>query len=132
MNRFFDAPCNPQQLSPLNLAFVGDTVFDLFVREMLVCQANRPVNKLHGEATKMVKASAQSAAAIKIMPLLSEEELSVLKRGRNAHTNHKAKNASEVDYHYATGLEALFGYLYLSGKIERLKDLFGIIVENAE
>lgn len=133
MDRFLDeTPCNPGQLSPLNLAFVGDTVFDLFVREMLVCQANRPVNKLHGEATKMVKASAQSAAALKILPLLSEEELTVLKRGRNAHTNHKAKNASEGDYHLATGLEALFGYLYLSGRIERLRDLFSLIVYEAE
>lgn len=133
MDRFLDeVPCNPGLLSPLNLAFVGDTVFDLFVREMLVCQANRPVNKLHSEATKMVKAAAQSAAAAKIMPLLSEEELTVLKRGRNAHTNHKAKNASEGDYHLATGLEALFGYLYLSGRIERLRDLFSIIVHEVE
>ena len=76
----------------------------------------------------MVKASAQAAAAQKIMPILDEEEISVFKRGRNAHTNHKAKNASEGDYHYATGLEALFGYLYLSGEKDRLKELFDLIV----
>lgn len=124
MNRFLDLSCDAKLLSPLNLAFVGDTVFDLFVRETLVCQANRPVNKLHKEATKMVKAQAQAEAAQKILPLLSEEEMSVFKRGRNAHTNHKAKNASEGDYHYATAVEALFGYLYLKGEINRLRELF--------
>ena len=124
MNRFLDLSCDAKLLSPLNLAFVGDTVFDLFVRETLVCQANRPVNKLHKEATKMVKAQAQAEAAQKILPLLTEEEMSVFKRGRNAHTNHKAKNASEGDYHYATAVEALFGYLYLKGKIDRLRELF--------
>ena len=76
----------------------------------------------------MVKASAQAEAMQKIMPVLDEEEISVFKRGRNAHTNHKAKNASEGDYHYATGLEALFGYLYLSGRKDRLTELFEIIV----
>ncbi|MBR2893251.1 MAG: ribonuclease III [Clostridia bacterium] len=124
MNRLLDLSCDAKLLSPLNLAFVGDTVFDLFVRETLVCQANRPVNKLHKEATKMVKAQAQAEAAQKILPLLTEEEMSVFKRGRNAHTNHKAKNASEGDYHYATAVEALFGYLYLKGEIDRLRELF--------
>ena len=128
MERFLNSDVNVRTLSPLNLAFVGDTVFDLFVRERLVCRANRPVNKLHKEATTLVKASAQAEAMEKIMPILTEEEISVFKRGRNAHTNHKAKNASEGDYHYATGLEALFGYLYLSGEKERLRELFDIIV----
>lgn len=129
MEKFLDIKCNPKTLSPLNLAFVGDTVFDLFVRESLVCQANRPVNKLHKLATQMVKAGAQAEAAKKILPILNEEELSVFKRGRNAHTNHKAKNATEGDYHYATAVEALFGYLYLSGEIDRLKELFEIITQ---
>lgn len=127
--RFYDKDCNPEQLSPLTLAFIGDTVFDLFVRERLVCLANRPVNTLHSLAVTKVKASAQAEAAKKIAPSLSEKELSVFKRGRNAHTNHKAKNASESDYHYATGLEALFGYLYLSGNLERLRELFDLIKE---
>ena len=128
MERFLNSDVKVKTLSPLNLAFVGDTVFDLFVRERLVCRANRPVNKLHKEATTMVKASAQAEAVQKIMPVLTEEEISVFKRGRNAHTNHKAKNASEGDYHYATGLEPLFGYLYLSGEKERLRELFDIII----
>lgn len=133
--RFFDGDCNPSQLSPLTLAFVGDAVFDLFVRERLVCLANRPVNRLHSLAVSLVKASSQARAAKIIAEKLSEKELSVLKRGRNAHTNHKAKNASESDYHYATGLEALFGFLYLSGEDDRLRELFeltlGCIEESA-
>ncbi len=127
MERFLNLECNPKMLSPLNLAFIGDTVFDLFVRESLVCQANRPVNKLHKEATKLVKAQAQAVSAQKILPMLTEDEMSVFKRGRNAHTNHKAKNASEGDYHYATAMEALFGYLYLSGEMGRLRELFEAI-----
>lgn len=130
MNRFLEEKCDVKILSPLNLAFVGDAVFEIFVREMLVCKANRPVNKLHKETAAMVNAAAQANAAAKIMPFLSEEELSVLKRGRNAHTNHKAKNASEGDYHYATGFEALFGYLYLKGELERLRELFSMILGN--
>lgn len=122
--RFFDGDCNPSQLSPLTLAFVGDAVFDLFVRERLVCLANRPVNRLHSLAVSLVKASSQARAAKRLSEKLTEKELSVLKRGRNAHTNHKAKNASESDYHYATGLEALFGFLYLSGESDRLRELF--------
>ena len=130
MNRLFDKNCDVNNLSPLTLAFVGDTVFDLFVREKLVCEANRPVNRLHKAATEYVKASAQAQAVHKISDVLTEKELSVLKRGRNAHTNHKAKNASEGDYHYATGLEALFGYLYLCGEINRLRELFDLISED--
>ena len=124
--------CNPSQLSPLTLAFVGDAVFDLFVRERLVCLANRPVNRLHSLAVSLVKASSQARAAKRLSEILSEKELSVLKRGRNAHTNHKAKNASESDYHYATGLEALFGFLYLSGESDRLRELFELTLDCIE
>ncbi len=127
--RFYDKNCDVNNLSPLTLAFVGDTVFDLFVREMLVCQANRPVNKLHKSATTLVKASAQCEIINKLMPHLTEKEISIFKRGRNAHTNHKAKNASEGDYHMATGFEALFGYLYLSDETDRLRELFSLAIE---
>lgn len=130
--RFYNKDCDPSQLSPLTLAFVGDSVFDLFVRERLVCLANRPVNKLHSLAVAQVKASSQAKAAKALFEKLSEKELSVLKRGRNAHTNHKAKNASESDYHYATGLEALFGFLYLSDETERLKELFELTLRIIE
>lgn len=129
MERLFNNECDTENLSPLTLAFVGDTVFDLFVREKLVCEANRPVNALHSNATRLVKASAQSKAVDRVIGILTEKELTIYKRGRNAHTNHRAKNASEGDYHRATGLEALFGYLYLKGEIERLRELFAIISE---
>ncbi len=129
MNRLFDKKCDAAQLSPLTLAFVGDTVFDLFVREKLVCEANRPVKKLHSLASDMVNAAAQAQSARKLADFLNEKELGVLKKGRNAHTNHKAKNMSGSDYHAATGLEALFGYLYLDGQIERLQEIFDFITK---
>lgn len=129
MERFYNKNCDVNNLSPLTLAFMGDTVFDMFVRERLICQANRPVNKLHNLASKTVNAASQAEAVKKIMDILTEEEQAVFRRGRNTHTNHKAKNATEGDYHYATGFEALFGYLYLKGNIERLRELFDIITE---
>ena len=116
-----------KQLSPLTLAFIGDTVYDLLVREELICKANRPANDLHLLAVKQVKASAQSHAAELILPILTEDELAVYRHGRNAKTSHIAKNATTGDYHKATGLEALFGYLYLSGDIHRIKELFYMI-----
>lgn len=121
-----DASCDAKRLSPLTLAFVGDSVFDLLVREMLVCEANRPANRLHNLAVERVCAAAQADAARKLLDsgFLSDAEISVLKRGRNAHTNHLPKNASEHDYHYATALEALFGYVYLCGDSTRLRALF--------
>ena len=132
MEKLTKAKCDVNMLSPLNLAFIGDTVFDLFVRERLVCEANRPVNKLHNKAASMVKASAQAKAVERIRDRLTEQEQSVIRRGRNAHTNHKAKNMSEADYHLATGLEALFGYLYLKGETERLNEIFEMITQEEE
>ena len=132
MNRLFDKPCDADALSPLNLAFVGDTVFDLLVCERLLCQANRPVNAQHALAARQVKAAAQAAAAKAILPVLTEREEAVFRRGRNAHSRHRAKNASEGDYHYATGLEALFGDLYLRGELERLRALFELIIASGE
>ena len=132
MEKLTKAKCDVNMLSPLNLAFIGDTVFDLFVRERLVCEANRPVNKLHNKAASMVKASAQAKAVERIRDRLTEQEQSVIRRGRNAHTNHKAKNMSEADYHLAPGLEALFGYLYLKGETERLNEIFEMITQEEE
>lgn len=132
MEKLTAAKCDVSMLSPLNLAFIGDTVFDLFVREKLVCEANRPVNKLHNRAASMVKASAQAKAVERIRDRLTEQEQSVIRRGRNAHVNHKAKNMSEADYHLATGLEALFGYLYLKGETDRLNEIFEMITEEEE
>lgn len=116
-------------LSPLTLAFLGDTVFDLLVRSELICEANRPVNALHTTASKKVCAHAQAEAVRHIMPMLTEDELAVFKRGRNAHTGAIPKHASSADYHYATGLESLFGWLYLKGEAERIHQLFNAIKE---
>ena len=90
------------------------------------------MNKLHNRAASMVKASAQAKAVERIRDRLTEQEQSVIRRGRNAHVNHKAKNMSEADYHLATGLEALFGYLYLKGETERLSEIFEMITEEEE
>jgi len=129
LERLYNADCDPKLLSPLTLAFVGDGVFELFVRERLVCAGNCPVNALHKKSVTQVCCSAQAQASLKLVPILTEQELEVLKRGRNAHTNHVPKNSSPADYHAATAFEALFGYLYLDGKIDRLRELFNVMCD---
>lgn len=115
-------------LSPLTLSFVGDAVYGLMVREMLA-EINRPAGELHAASVKLVNATAQANAFRLIEGILTEKELSVYKRGRNAHVNSVPKNSSVGDYHSATGLEALFGYLHLSGNTERARELFKIIIK---
>lgn len=127
--RFIDKDVSPRQLSPLNLAFVGDCVYEILVRETLVCDANRPVNDLHRESVKYVSAKAQTEAFSKIKDFLTEDETAQFKRGRNAKVGHSPKSATDAEYHTATGVEALFGYLYLNGEAERIKELFKIINE---
>ena len=124
MDRLCPMEVDLHGVSPLNLAFVGDGVYDLMVRERLVCLANRPNKELHQLAVQQVRAEAQAAAMTKLLPLLTEEEEAVYRRGRNAHTSR-----SGGDYHKATGLEALFGYLYLSGRVDRVRELFAFVVE---
>ena len=109
--------------SPLTLAYLGDAVYELVVRTALVEKANCPVNKLNRRASSLVKASAQSAMAGVIEPLLTEEEASIYRRGRNAHSPTMAKNATMADYRRATGVEALVGYLYLKGDMDRILEL---------
>lgn len=125
--RFIDKDVNAKQLSPLNLAFIGDCIYEILVRESLVASANRPVNDLHKESVKYVSAKAQTKAFEKIEALLSEEEMTAFKRGRNAKVGHNPKSASSQEYHIATGVEALFGYLYLTDNMKRIKELFNVI-----
>lgn len=132
LNSLLEKNTNVSSLSPLTLAFVGDTVFDLLVRSELVCEANRPVNALHKAASGKVCAHAQAEAITKIMPLLTEDEEAVFKRGRNARTGGIPKNQSSADYHYATGLECLFGWLYLKGETDRIKELYNAIHNDGE
>ncbi len=132
MNSLLEKTADVSSLSPLTLAFMGDTVYDLLVRSELICEANRPVKDLHSTASKKVCAKAQADVIRKIMDILTEDELAVFKRGRNAHTGAIPKHASSADYHYATGLESLFGWLYLKGETERIKVLFNAIKESNE
>ncbi len=116
-------------LSPGALAFVGDAYFGLLVRVRL-SQINRPSGELHSRSVKLVNASAQAKGFEIIVEVLSENELCIFKRGRNAHVNSVPKNSSVRDYHIATGLETLFGYLHLSGQDNRAEELFNKIWEN--
>ena len=111
------------EYSPLVLAYLGDAVFELYIREMLISDANMPVNKLHRMATGYVKAKAQSELFEKISDKLTEEEITIFKRGRNAHSYTSAKNADIVDYRRATGFEALIGYLHISERKGRIMEL---------
>lgn len=130
MGRLSLSDCKARDLSPLTLAFVGDGVYDLIIREELVCNANRPVGELNKLKVEKVRCQAQARLIKAIEPFLTEEETEVYKRGRNAHTSHTPKNASIADYHAATGLEALLGYLYLSDRIERIRELLAIKTES--
>ena len=125
--RLFPKDVDTRELSPITLAFVGDGVYELMVREYLASEANRPPNALHKMAVSMVRAEAQAKALDYIFPLLTDKEVAVYKRGRNAHT---ARHSD--DYHKATGLEALFGYLYLNDQLERIQEFFNIIIEKKE
>lgn len=127
MGRLSLFDCDAKDLSPLTLAFVGDGVYDLIVREELVCSANRPVGELNKLKVEKVRCQSQAQLIKAIEPFLTEEETDVYKRGRNAHTSHTPKNASIADYHSATGFEALLGYLYLSDRIERIRELLNLI-----
>lgn len=115
-----------RQYSPLALAFLGDSVYEILVREYLVREANRPAAKLHEQKIQLVCAAFQAQAIDRLLPLLTEEETAVYKRGRNAN-NTVPRHTSAQDYHKATGLEALFGYLHLLGEQARLEELFTAI-----
>ena len=121
-----------KQYSPLTLAYIGDAVYEIIIRTILVEHGNAPVNKLHQKASSLVKAQAQANLIHLIEKDLIEEELSVYKRGRNAKSATTAKNASIRDYRTATGLEALVGYLYLDNQMERALKLVKLGLERME
>lgn len=118
--------------SPLTLAYIGDGIYELIIRTILVEKGNTQVNKLHQRASRLVKASAQSQMIQTLTPHLTEEELSVFRRGRNAKSFTMAKNASMSDYRRATGFEALMGYLYLTEQWERMLELIRIGIQEGE
>ena len=109
--------------SPLTLAYIGDGVYELVIRTILVKKGNCPVNQLHRKASSLVKAGTQSSMMEVIEPMLTEEEHSVYRRGRNAHSPTMAKHATMADYRRATGFEALMGYLYLKDDFSRIIEL---------
>ena len=117
-----------RQLSPLTLAWVGDCVYELFVRCHLIGSGTRPVSELTREESGISSARAQCAAAARLAPLLTEEEALVFRRGKNAKIATKAKNATVGEYRTATGLEALMGYLYLTGQDDRLAELIRLAI----
>jgi ribonuclease-3 family protein len=115
--------------SPLVLAYVGDAVYELYVRTLLLSKGNAPVHKLHQQSISYVKAKAQSDIIHKLMDILTPEEMDVVRRGRNAKSGTIPKNADVTEYKYATGFETLLGYLYIKQDYTRLLELLKISVE---
>ncbi|MBQ2991410.1 MAG: ribonuclease III [Clostridia bacterium] len=121
-----------KELNPLQLAYVGDTIHDLYVRSMLVSRG-MTVGKMHKQAVRMVSAYAQARMLEAIEPLLDADEADIARRGRNSQAKHAApKHADPADYAHATGLEALWGYLYLTGQTQRLDTLVKMALEKTE
>ena len=120
---------DPRQIPALNLAYVGDTVYDLYVRAYLIHTHPETVHNLHLHSARMVCAQGQAKAFFALEPLLSEEELAIYRRGRNAHSGTVPKNANVADYRVATGLETLLGHLWVLGREERIDQLMAVAVQ---
>ena len=118
------------KISMLGLAHIGDGVYELLVRTMLCTQGHAAVGELHRLTVARVRAPAQAKAMERLLPLLDEGELALYKRGRNAHVHGVPQGASVGEYHAATGLEALFGWLYLQGRLARIEELFTAAMED--
>lgn len=119
---------NPGAVPTLNLAFIGDGVYDLLVREYLVTSSNAHVGELNREKVAMVNCHFQAEAVHRIEPVLSDAESDILRRGRNSSPKSPSKHSTLSDYRLATGLETLFGWLYLRGEDDRIKELFMLIL----
>ncbi len=129
----FIAPSkNAGQLNPLVLAYIGDAVYETLVRQWLVAQENHRPNHLHMRSIRYVSAKAQAKALERLMPLLSEEETAVVKRGRNAKSGSIPKNADVLEYRHSTGFECLIGFLYYEKRFERLRELADTVFQGAE
>ncbi len=116
-------------MSPLTWAYIGDAIYELYVRKYLIETTNLKPNKLHKEAIKFVKAGAQAELLNKLQDILTEEEKEIVRRGRNVQNHHLPKNAAPTDYMYSTAFEGLIGYLYLSKQEERLNEILEKIIE---
>lgn len=116
-------------LSPLIMAFVGDSIYDLFIRTIISVKGNRQINKIHSECVKYVKASSQAKFLAKIMDLLDDEEKDIVRRGRNVKSATIPKHADIDDYRHATAFEALLGFLYLVGKYDRLNEILNLSIK---
>ena len=132
MENYFQMNLSKQQIdaiSNLGLAHMGDCVFEILCRGYLCAQGETTVDRLHRDTISMVKATAQAKFVDRLLPLLTEEELSYYRRGKNAHVHAVPKSATPAEYAKATGLEALFGALYLAGQTERINELFKAVME---
>ena len=118
------------RISMLGLAHVGDAVYELLTRSFLCLQGHTDVQQLHRRTVARVRAEAQARAAERILPLLTQEEAALYRRGRNTHVNSVPHNAELAEYHAATGLEALFGWLFMQGRTERIEQLYAVIAED--
>ena len=123
-----DIPLNTY--SPLTLAYIGDGIYDLVIRSIVVGRGNTRASQLHRQTSQLVKAHAQSKMMETLLPILTEEENQVYKRGRNAKSPTMAKNATMADYRKATGFEALMGYLYLQDRFERILELVDMALKD--
>ena len=134
MENYFQMNLSKQQIdaiSNLGLAHMGDCVFEILCRGYLCAQGETTVDRLHRDTINLVKATAQAKFVDKLVPLLTEEELSYYRRGKNAHVHAVPKSATPAEYAKATGLEALFGALYLAGRTERINELFKAVMEGS-
>ena len=123
MNNFNLSENELNQLSPLVLAYIGDSIYEVFIRTFLISDSTGSVNKLHKRSIEFVKAKAQSEKIHRIMEFLTEDELDIVRRGRNAKSGTIPKNADVTEYKYATGFESLIGYLYLRKNFDRLMQI---------
>lgn len=126
---FFTPTKDPKLLHPLVLAFMGDAVYEVFIRQYAISQPNHRPNHLHRLSTKYVSAKAQAKALEVWMPLLTEEEIEIVKRGRNAKSGSSPKNTDILVYRHSTAFECLIGFLYFTGRHERLEELMRLTLE---